>query len=509
MIQINILSGKINNDMRMTNSDAYKLILKKLTYGIVALSPIFGVCLLLNRYNMRIDDISIFNSPWNDELSYYKQIEGISLYWFPKGFFGYNESTARVFSFGPWSPLLLLPYSAICRVVGIGTWQILIVNILLCLITIVGLIRLFKLRLWQTIFVSVIFVANANIIRYTMSISPELLVILCTIWLFGSLVKYEISKEEKYINLFVLLLIFLSLCRGYFAIFGIAGLTIVKNKKQRIAIAISALGGMVFYLAIVHFMCSPFFSPLINTELIKMVWTAPLEFIRECGIITLSSIKEVSNYIVEIKRNGSFVGVYYVTSTMAIILSIIVGVIKKNRGVLSSAICFTLMILSIWLLYDARTGSRHLMACCIGLIIIDSILIVGNEWPGIVTFLMIDMIMACFTFCCESDYDIKPPKEDIVLENAINNNDFRMVFAEDRWDNTVIWSLSCDYRYLYGLPSGVGINICTDDFVIKNANKLKSKYIAINKENTELMIVANDTWTYDSQIGNVVIFSTR
>ena len=48
-------------------------------------------------------------SQWNDELFYYKQVEGILNYGYPQGYFGFNESHALNLSFASWSPVLVFP----------------------------------------------------------------------------------------------------------------------------------------------------------------------------------------------------------------------------------------------------------------------------------------------------------------------------------------------------------------------------------------------------------------
>ena len=56
--------------------------------------------------------------------------------------------------------------------------------------------------------------------------------------------------------------------------------------------------------------------------------------------------------------------------------------------------------------------------------------------------------------------------------------------TEDYWDNTVIWLLydetTLTWQNLYALPKGVGISVCTPDYVINFQDDLKARYIAVN-----------------------------
>ena len=46
----------------------------------------------------------------NDEVMYLKQIQSVVSYGVPQGYFGYNGSTARVATFGAWSPIICFIY---------------------------------------------------------------------------------------------------------------------------------------------------------------------------------------------------------------------------------------------------------------------------------------------------------------------------------------------------------------------------------------------------------------
>ena len=43
--------------------------------------------------------VSLITSQWNDELFYFKQVEAIINYGFPRGYYGFNESKALSLSF--------------------------------------------------------------------------------------------------------------------------------------------------------------------------------------------------------------------------------------------------------------------------------------------------------------------------------------------------------------------------------------------------------------------------
>ena len=67
----------------------------------------FVYCLLQGK---SIGQVYLPCSEWNDELFYFKQVEGMVKYGFPQGYFGFNESHAIKLSFAAWSPVLVFPW---------------------------------------------------------------------------------------------------------------------------------------------------------------------------------------------------------------------------------------------------------------------------------------------------------------------------------------------------------------------------------------------------------------
>ena len=477
-------------------------------YVVLAIIPIIGAWVLLLKYNIHVSALSIFNSQWNDELSYYKQIEGIMRYGMPQGYFGYNESKAMIGTYGPWSPVLLIPYAIIFRIIGLGTYKILLVNLVLCSLTLIGITHLLELNWMPAISIAGLFAANANIIRYTMSISPEIIIMLGTLWMICFLYKYENSSDDKYYWAYIAIMTYLSLSRGYYVIFGVAGIFIAKRKRVKLITALIAICTAIAYLLIIHFFCSPYFRSLVNTDLMKLLFTSPKLFVKESSDIIIDGFSKTFKSILEIKNRDAFGGVYYFFSYVVIILLMFGGILKKCKTAILGALSFLFIILSIWLLYDVDTGTRHLMGGALGLISVFLIILsFGNIQRGIVTIAIWGTV-ALLTFYCETDFVIKPPIVDEKLEREIDKADIQLAYSDNRWDNTVIWSIDCDYRYLYCLPKGVGINLCTNEYVMKN--DVNSKYVTINNDNDDLVTyVCDKGWKLIKRIGGISLYATR
>ena len=74
----------------------YVTLIKSLLLGILPLVCCLVYCGVQGR---SLGEVYPPCSEWNDELFYYKQVEGIVNYGYPQGYFGFNESHALKLSF--------------------------------------------------------------------------------------------------------------------------------------------------------------------------------------------------------------------------------------------------------------------------------------------------------------------------------------------------------------------------------------------------------------------------
>ncbi len=75
--------------------------------ALMALLPLMLCVITSALQGFSITDVYIPGSEWNDELFYFKQVESILEYGYPYGYFGFNESHAKILSFAAWSPVLV------------------------------------------------------------------------------------------------------------------------------------------------------------------------------------------------------------------------------------------------------------------------------------------------------------------------------------------------------------------------------------------------------------------
>ena len=78
--------------------------------AVLACLPVIACLVCCAARGQGIGQVYLPSSERNDELIYYKQVEAILEYGYPRGYFGFNESHALKLSFAAWSPALMLPW---------------------------------------------------------------------------------------------------------------------------------------------------------------------------------------------------------------------------------------------------------------------------------------------------------------------------------------------------------------------------------------------------------------
>ena len=116
---------------------------------LAALIPIIACISYGILQGIWIGDFYLPASEWNDEVLYFKQIEGVINYGIPQGYFGYNESTAKELNFSAWSPITLILYVLWGRVFGWSYNAPVICNIVLIGIGLAFLVYKVKMNYMQ------------------------------------------------------------------------------------------------------------------------------------------------------------------------------------------------------------------------------------------------------------------------------------------------------------------------------------------------------------------------
>lgn len=442
-------------------------------------------------------------SEWNDELFYYKQVEGIVNYGFPQGYFGFNESHALKLSFAAWSPVLVWPWILWGLIFGWNLHSPIYCNIILMMITMFGFVRLVKPTKKQLGILAVLFITFTPFTRYMLSGMPEVICFSMVIFTFALGVSY-LKKEHaaKLILLFVLTAVMV-LMRPYLIVFMLLPAGILIWKKKWAGIFVSALiAGVtgVCYLLIKRYLGAEYFAPLFDTT-----WVS--KFLRE-GIGTgisymFSRLWNVGGTFMwmlgEGFKNGLAAGSRFAGFVLTML--ILFGQALKNyrkkeyqQFFLNAylGICSLGMWIALLLMYKMDEGSKHLLT----FIAVDIFAIALMETKFYRKMIVTAAVFAyLYSVMAISNYEYGLPvrtderaeavkKWETVFDGALQLDET----AVPGFENVMIWTFSDEvagaqkvttWQYLYALPEGFGISCCRGDYVLQNFDNLQSKYLAV------------------------------
>ena len=495
--------------------------------GLIALIfPLILCVIYLAVRGKTIGDVYLPESEWNDELYYFKQVEGILDYGYPQGYFGFNESHAEALSFAAWSPVLVFPWLIWGTVFGWNLLSPIICNIVLLGLACLAFVLLTKPNIKQMITLGVLMSVFVLFERYMLSGMPEIICFSLAI-LFISLAYNALLDDKiwKIIILFVMAAV-MTLMRPYLLLFLLLPIFMMIRKKKILGIVISAgvlAVTLAAYACIKKFLGADYFAPLFFTD-----WLT--DFFKFGFVTGLDNLvhrvfymsRDFAAYSIKGIRAGDRVGAFFVTYIVMMIIFIVQTVIdfisltgkkdkeqknissdersdkdklesKKNyaRFVMECHYMISLfgMLTALILMYKLEEGSKHLLTFIAAGIFI--IVLLNNK-----TYIKYIAMAICFVFFFiikgTSPYDYAVP---YVNEQTVEKQEtWEKVFADEitftddapNFDNVVIWNWraykngnpeTMKWQRLYALPSGCGISCCYSEYVIENLDSLNSKYI--------------------------------
>ena len=163
---------------------------------LMALLPLLCCLVRTAAEGRSIGQVYLPSSEWNDELFYFKQVEGIVNYGFPRGYFGFNESHALQLSFAAWSPVLVFPWILWGLLFGWNLLSPVICNIVLLTITMFVFVWLVKPTWKQLGILTVLFSLYSLFVRYMLSGMPEVICFSLLILFYGLAMSY-LKKESR------------------------------------------------------------------------------------------------------------------------------------------------------------------------------------------------------------------------------------------------------------------------------------------------------------------------
>jgi len=236
---------------------------------LMALLPVVCCLVYCAMQGRSIGEVYLPCSEWNDELFYYKQVEGIVNFGYPQGYFGFNESHALKLSFAAWSPVLVFPWVIWGLLFGWDMMSPVVCNILLMTLACFLFVWLVKPGWKQVGITSLLFCLYTPFVRYMLSVMPEVICFSLLIIFYGMAVNY-LNREKGYkLVLLFALSGLLTLMRPYMLLFMLLPVWFWIRKSGWKGLAGSAVvlaAVLAVYAAIKHYLGAEYFAPLFFTD---------------------------------------------------------------------------------------------------------------------------------------------------------------------------------------------------------------------------------------------------
>lgn len=491
----------------------YVTLIKSLLLGILPLVCCLVYCGVQGR---SLGEVYPPCSEWNDELFYYKQVEGIVNYGYPQGYFGFNESHALKLSFAAWSPVLVFPWILWGLVFGWNLMSPMLCNIalmILCCILFVWLVR----PTWkQTGILSLLFCLYRPFVRYMLSVMPEIICFSMLIVFYGLAVNY--LRREKAYKLVLLFLMssVMTLMRPYLLLFMLlpAWFWFRRSRWKGAAGSLAVMGAVVgLYACIKHYLGAEYFAPLFFTDWVTAFFEQGLfGGIRYTAGKLYYMGKDFWGHTLQGLRTGLASGAFFAgflvcTGVLAGQSAADLYKIRRDRKRAAEAaqgerpknvlvhieahLAFSCvaMFFALLLMYKLTEGSKHLLTFMAAAVFVISLM----ETRFYKKAVLVGVAFAyLYSYMAVNPYDYQVPfvqedrKADVERWQELLGERLSLEEESPDFKNVVIWvfkdtvdgvSANTAWQLLYALPEGFGVSCCMPEYVAENFDELKSRYL--------------------------------
>lgn len=480
----------------------YQIILRAV---LMAALPVFCCMVQCGLEGRKLGDVFLPASPWNDELFYYKQVDGILKSGFPLGFYGFNESHALKLSFAAWSPVLLIPWILWGAVFGWNYAAPVACNIFLLSLA-AFLFMIFVKPSWkQTGILAFLFCLFTPFVRYMLSGMPEITCFSLLIIFYGLAIGYLEKEHRGKLAALFFLAGLLTLMRPYMLLFLVLP-AYFAIRRYRLKGGICA-GGIIavvlgIYALLKHFLSAEYFTPLFNTDFVTVFFEQGIgQGIHHFFGTFYWKGKALWDYLVRGVKYGYAPGAFF-DAFLVIVFVIMIQCVadlkksrreeRKNSLIIELHVIFSYvgMLAAELLMYKLEEGSKHFLTfIAAGIFIVALLPTKSFKKPVLVgavfAYFFIHMAVAMY------DYQIPFADEAKKAQLAEWHTIFEENISVSRekvpsYDNDVIWTLNdqkdgqtiyTKWQLLYELPGEMGISCCMREYLTENIKALNSRYL--------------------------------
>lgn len=489
---------------------------------LMALLPV--VCCLVRTAaeGRSIGQVYLPSSEWNDELFYFKQVEGIVNYGFPQGYFGFNESHALQLSFAAWSPVLVFPWILWGLFFGWNLMSPVICNIVLLTITMFVFVWLVKPTWKQLGVLTVLFSLYSLFVRYMLSGMPEVICFSLLILFYGLAMSYLKKESRGRLTAMFVISVLLTLMRPYMLLFlALACYFWIRRSKKAgwigSVLVVAATG--IVYALIKHFLGAEYFTPLFYTDWITTFFTDGIGagFRNFFGTLHWKGM-EFYRHCIEGVRNGLASGAFFDGYLVVLLILLVQSFLdfrklrrakRAERTVMEPedknvrelqnqliievhfALSLIAMLFAHLLMYKMVEGSKHFLTFIAAGIFIVSMLETKYYKKAV---LLGAAFLYLYSFKAEEPYDYQIPY--VTEERQEQVEYWQQIFSENltldteqvpNYGNVVIWTFgdvtpdgnrNLQWQLLYSVPKGFGISCCEREYITGHLEELQSRYLA-------------------------------
>ena len=497
--------GKVGNLIKK-NSDLWKALLMSL----LPLVCCVVTCALQGR---TVGEVYLPAGEWNDELFYFKQVEGMVKFGYPQGYFGFNESYAIKASFAAWSPVLVFPWIIWGLLFGWNLLSPIYCNIFLMMLSVFVFVWLTKPGRKQLGLLTILFAVFTPFTRYMLSGMPECICFSMVIIVFALNISYQKKAHGAKLFLLFLLTAVMTLMRPYLILFMLLPVYFwIRQKKWLGALGSAGVMGvtLVIYALVKHYFGAEYFTPLFDTEWVRTfldqgIFAGVKYVLWRLWHVGLNFFGLLKQGITQDLFWGEYFAAFLIVMLM-ILLQTVVSLVnwKKKKETLPQvllhlylSLCFVGMWAALLLMYKMKEGSKHLLTfIAVGIFAVSLMetrffkkaMAVAAVFALVFIATPTDPYEHQIPFYQESAAEAEAYWQDIFAEECVLDQEEVPSFG-----HVIIWIFNdqvgeemvlTPYQFLYQLPEGYGISCCYADFVASEFDELKSRFLAVAEGGT-------------------------
>jgi chromate transport protein ChrA len=500
---------------------------------LAGLLPLLGCLLTCAGSGHTLQEVYLPTSEWNDELFYYKQVEGIIRHGFPYGYFGFNESHARALSFAAWSPFLVAPWVLMGFLFGWNLLSPVIYNILLLGIAFFTFVLLVKPSGKQLGLLTMLYLLFTPITRYLLSGMPEIICISFLICFYSIGIHYQKTGKRKELIILFFLAVWMTLMRPYFVLFLLLPCFFLSRRYPKkgfiLSVGVLMITG-VSYALIHYYWSAEYFTPLFYTDWLTAFFT---EGFWTGTKLTMSTLweqgKRFFGLVITGIRTGDATGAYFTSFLTVLFLLLIQTVDERRKGHKAKAawygyltLCFVMMLGAVLLMYHKmQESSKHLLTfVALGIFAVSCMKTKYYKKAALLggIFLLVFWIQAADPY----EYQVPYQTQTVLEEQTYWKDRFKQLEVVTQnipnYDNSVIWTFNgvtkagtilFPWQALYQLPQGFGISCCYREYVIEHFGELKSRYLGVVADSELDHMCQEAGYVELGREGNGVVYKLR